>query len=145
MTANNTSETLREKVSMTSTSPGVYLMKDSAGRVIYVGKAKNLRSRAGSYFLKAAAEDQRTSPWIGEIADIGEGWRLQVLSIVEDGTDLVLAENRFRVPSAFIRPGMWVAAASTWALGLPRYVARAFLPAPKLPCGSVASSDLWSP
>ena len=37
-------------------TPGVYLMKDAAGRVIYVGKAKNLRSRAGSYFLKAAAE-----------------------------------------------------------------------------------------
>ena len=33
-------------------SPGVYLMKDAAGRVIYVGKAKNLRARAGSYFLK---------------------------------------------------------------------------------------------
>jgi excinuclease ABC subunit C len=40
-------------------TPGVYLMKDSAGRVIYVGKAKNLRARAGSYFLKAAAEDRR--------------------------------------------------------------------------------------
>ena len=36
--------------------PGVYLMKDIASRVIYVGKAKNLRSRAGSYFLKAAQE-----------------------------------------------------------------------------------------
>jgi excinuclease ABC subunit C len=35
-----------------------------------VGKAKNLRSRAGSYFLKAAAEEQRTAVWIGEIADI---------------------------------------------------------------------------
>ena len=41
--------------------PGVYLMKDSLGRVIYVGKAKSLRSRAGSYFLKAAAEDRRTA------------------------------------------------------------------------------------
>lgn len=51
-------------------SPGVYLMKDVAGRVIYVGKAKNLRSRAGSYFLKAAAEDSRTANWIHEIADI---------------------------------------------------------------------------
>lgn len=51
-------------------TPGVYLMKDTAGRVIYVGKAKNLRSRAGSYFLKAAAEDQRTAEWISEIADI---------------------------------------------------------------------------
>jgi excinuclease ABC subunit C len=51
-------------------SPGVYLMKDVAGRVIYVGKAKNLRSRASSYFLKAAAEDSRTANWIQEIADI---------------------------------------------------------------------------
>ncbi|OYP33182.1 excinuclease ABC subunit UvrC [Rhodopirellula sp. MGV] len=51
-------------------TPGVYLMKDAAGRVIYVGKAKNLRSRAGSYFLKAAAEDARTANWIGDIADI---------------------------------------------------------------------------
>lgn len=58
------------KVKSFPQSPGVYLMKDVAGRVIYVGKAKNLRSRAGSYFLKAAAEDQRTAPWIGEIADI---------------------------------------------------------------------------
>ena len=49
---------------------GVYLMKDSAGRVIYVGKAKNLRARAGSYFLKAAAADRRTAELIREIADI---------------------------------------------------------------------------
>lgn len=50
--------------------PGVYLMKDSAGRVIYVGKAKNLRSRAGSYFLQAAATDRRTADLVTEIADI---------------------------------------------------------------------------
>ena len=59
-----------EKVKTFPQAPGVYLMKDIAGIVIYVGKAKNLRSRAGSYFLKAAAEDQRTATWIGEIADI---------------------------------------------------------------------------
>jgi excinuclease ABC subunit C len=58
------------KVKSFPQGPGVYLMKDAAMRVIYVGKAKNLRSRAGSYFLKAAAEDPRTSTWIGEIADI---------------------------------------------------------------------------
>jgi excinuclease ABC subunit C len=50
--------------------PGVYLMKDSAGRVIYVGKAKNLRARVGSYFLKAAAEDRRTADLVREIADL---------------------------------------------------------------------------
>jgi excinuclease ABC subunit C len=58
------------KVRQFPQSAGVYLMKDVAGRVIYVGKAKNLRSRAGSYFLRAAAEDSRTASWINEIADI---------------------------------------------------------------------------
>jgi len=51
-------------------SPGVYLMKDAAGRVIYVGKAKNLRARAGSYFLKAAQIDRRTAELVREIRDI---------------------------------------------------------------------------
>jgi excinuclease ABC subunit C len=51
-------------------APGVYLMKDAAGRVIYVGKAKNLRSRAGSYFLKAALAERRTADWVREIADV---------------------------------------------------------------------------
>src|SRR6185295_9112640 len=50
-------------------SPGVYLMKDSAARVIYVGKAKTLRSRAGSYFLKGAQAERRTAEWVNEIAD----------------------------------------------------------------------------
>lgn len=45
-------------------------MQDHAGRVIYIGKAKNLRSRAGSYFLKAAAEEQRTTRLVKEIYDI---------------------------------------------------------------------------
>jgi excinuclease ABC subunit C len=58
------------KVRKFPTTPGVYLMKDAAGRVIYVGKAKNLRSRAGSYFLKAAAEDRRTAELVREIHDI---------------------------------------------------------------------------
>jgi excinuclease ABC subunit C len=58
------------KVRAFPTSPGVYLMKDAAGRVIYVGKAKNLRARAGSYFLKAAAEERRTADLVREIHDI---------------------------------------------------------------------------
>ncbi len=48
--------------------PGVYLFKDAAGHVIYVGKAKNLRSRAGSYFLKSAATESRTRDWVDQIA-----------------------------------------------------------------------------
>jgi excinuclease ABC subunit C len=59
-----------EKVRSFPQTSGVYLMKDAAGRVIYIGKAKNLRSRAGSYFLKAAAEDSRTAKLVLEIRDI---------------------------------------------------------------------------
>jgi len=51
-------------------TPGVYLMKDSAERVIYVGKATNLRSRASSYFLKAAQVEFRTRDWVHEICDV---------------------------------------------------------------------------
>ncbi|MCH2182933.1 MAG: excinuclease ABC subunit UvrC [Mariniblastus sp.] len=61
-------ETAR-KVKRFPTRPGVYLMKDQAGVVIYVGKAKNLRSRAGSYFQKTALEDSRTATWVHEICD----------------------------------------------------------------------------
>jgi excinuclease ABC subunit C len=59
-----------EKVRQFPTAPGIYLMKDAQGRVIYVGKAKNLRARAGSYFHKTARGDRRICDWIGEVADI---------------------------------------------------------------------------
>lgn len=59
-----------QKVKSFPHGPGVYLMKDAAGRVIYVGKAKNLRNRAGSYFHKAAAEESRTARLVEEIRDI---------------------------------------------------------------------------
>ncbi len=59
-----------EKVKMFPTTPGLYLMKDAQGRVIYIGKAKNLRARAGSYFQKGAADDPRIKDWIGEVADV---------------------------------------------------------------------------
>src|SRR5437899_8826382 len=60
----------REKVKQFPAAPGVYLMKDSQGRVLYVGKAKNLRNRAGHYFTQAAAEDLRTTELVRLIADI---------------------------------------------------------------------------
>jgi excinuclease ABC subunit C len=59
-----------EKVKQFPTTPGLYLMKDAQGRVIYVGKAKNLRSRACSYFHKTATADRRICDWIGEVADV---------------------------------------------------------------------------
>jgi excinuclease ABC subunit C len=76
-----------EKVRSFPRKPGVYLMKDAAGLVIYVGKAKNLRSRAGSYFLKAAQQESRTSHWVFEICDID-------YLECESEVDALLAESR---------------------------------------------------
>jgi excinuclease ABC subunit C len=59
-----------EKVKSFPTTPGVYIMKDAAGVVLYVGKAKNLRNRASHYFTKAAADDHRTADLVKLIADI---------------------------------------------------------------------------
>ena len=59
-----------DKVKQFPPGPGVYLMKDEQGRVLYVGKAKNLRNRASHYFTKAATLDQRTADMIKLIADI---------------------------------------------------------------------------
>lgn len=49
-------------------SPGVYLMKDKNGKIIYIGKATSLKNRVGSYF--AGALDNKTAKLIGEIAKI---------------------------------------------------------------------------
>ncbi len=76
-----------EKVRSFPQTPGVYLMKDQAGVVIYVGKAKNLRSRVSSYFLKAAQQEQRTATWVNEICDID-------YLECESEVDALLAESR---------------------------------------------------
>ncbi len=60
---------LEEKLKEIPSSPGVYLHKDSAGKVIYVGKAKNLRSRVRSYF-RARPFDRKTDALVGQIADL---------------------------------------------------------------------------
>ena len=65
-----TALTPQEKVRCFPTTAGVYLMKDAQGRVIYIGKAVNLKSRASSYFTQAAAIDRRTAELVTEIADI---------------------------------------------------------------------------
>jgi excinuclease ABC subunit C len=48
----------------------VYLFQDQAGRVLYIGKAADLRARVGSYFLAAAAADQRTAHLVREAYDV---------------------------------------------------------------------------
>lgn len=60
----------RDKVKTFPTTPGVYLLKDAVGRVLYIGKARNLRSRASSYFNAAFELDRRLVSMAPEIADI---------------------------------------------------------------------------
>ncbi|MDR1923961.1 MAG: excinuclease ABC subunit UvrC [Planctomycetaceae bacterium] len=76
-----------EKVRQFPHSPGVYLMKDSAQRVIYIGKAKDLRNRAGSYFQKSALDDPRVSIFLPEIVDID-------YILAESEVDALLLEAR---------------------------------------------------
>jgi len=60
----------REKAAGLPESPGVYLFRDAAGTVLYVGKAGSLRSRVRSYFLESRWMDAKTGSLVREIADL---------------------------------------------------------------------------
>ena len=60
----------REKAAALPESPGVYLFKDAGGKVVYVGKARSLRSRVRSYFLESRWTDAKTGSLAREIADL---------------------------------------------------------------------------
>ena len=60
----------REKAALLPETPGVYLFKDAGGTVLYVGKARNLRSRVRSYFLESRWADAKTGSLAREIADM---------------------------------------------------------------------------
>ncbi|WP_438445006.1 GIY-YIG nuclease family protein [Gorillibacterium sp. sgz5001074] len=51
-------------------SPGVYLMKDGAGNIIYVGKSKNLKNRVSSYFHDTKSHTPKTKRLVGHIRDL---------------------------------------------------------------------------
>src|SRR5271170_1378323 len=60
----------REKAALLPESPGVYLFKDAGGRVLYVGKARSLRSRVRSYFLESSWVNAKTGSLARESADL---------------------------------------------------------------------------
>ena len=61
---------IREKLKTLPKTPGVYLMKNAAGAVIYVGKALSLKNRVSSYF-GSGKKDAKTARLVGEIVDLG--------------------------------------------------------------------------
>jgi excinuclease ABC subunit C len=61
---------LLQKIRTLPTDPGVYLYKNAEGEVIYVGKAKNLRSRVASYFHEGRWQDAKTGTLVREAVDV---------------------------------------------------------------------------
>ncbi|NLL07402.1 MAG: excinuclease ABC subunit UvrC [Firmicutes bacterium] len=61
---------LQHKLSNLPTAPGVYVMRNEAGEVIYVGKAVNLRNRVRSYFQKSAAHPLKVRVMVEHIHDL---------------------------------------------------------------------------
>lgn len=61
---------LTEKIKNLPHAPGVYIMRDAAGGVLYVGKARDLRKRVSSYFRRAGGHSARIGVMVGRVSDI---------------------------------------------------------------------------
>ena len=62
-----THDELKEKANALPLSPGVYLMMDRAGKVIYVGKAKKLKNRVSQYFQDSASHTAKTRQMVSQV------------------------------------------------------------------------------
>ncbi len=82
--------TLQQKLETVPTTPGVYIMKDSRGDILYVGKAKMLRSRVRSYFQPSADLDPAKQQMVQKAAD------LETISTDNETEALVLEANLIR-------------------------------------------------
>src|SRR5436305_4099619 len=78
--------TLEEKLKNLPIAPGVYLHKDEAGKIIYVGKAKNLRNRVRSYFQSGRGHDRKTRELVRRI-------REHVLIITDTEVEALVLES----------------------------------------------------
>lgn len=82
---NRNIEALKKQVSVLPGKPGIYQYFDETGKIIYVGKAKNLKKRVASYFSKNH-ENRKTALLVRSIADIKH-------LVVETEQDALLLEN----------------------------------------------------
>ena len=78
--------TVREIIALFPHSPGVYRYYDSAGNVIYVGKAKDLHKRVAQYFVPPERLNLKTRVLVSKIADAQ-------YSVVDSEADALLLEN----------------------------------------------------
>lgn len=78
--------TVREKISLFPHSPGVYRYYDASGKVIYVGKAKDLHKRVAQYFVPPERLTLKTRMLVSKIADAQ-------FSVVDSEADALLLEN----------------------------------------------------
>src|SRR5271156_5219080 len=78
---------LHEKIRTLPTRPGVYLYRNAQGDVIYVGKAKNLRSRVRSYLLDGAQANAKTGSLMREAVDV------DYILVENEGEALALENN----------------------------------------------------
>src|SRR5205809_653620 len=80
-------DSVLDKIPHLPESPGVYLWRDADGTVLYVGKAKRLRSRVRSYFANDQLESVKTHHLIGLIAD------LETIVVPSEAHALILEAN----------------------------------------------------
>ncbi len=78
--------TVKEKIALFPHSPGVYRYYDSEGKVIYVGKAKDLHKRVAQYFVPQERLNAKTRALVAKIADAQ-------YSVVDSEADALLLEN----------------------------------------------------
>ena len=81
-------DALKEKVASLPDSPGIYRFYDKAASLIYVGKAKSLRKRVSSYFVKQSQYNRKTEKLVSEIRKVE-------FTLANTEFDALLLENNF--------------------------------------------------